>query len=231
VRRGGRLADLCPPMTTNRGQESQARGGPALPVVRAKRVDCISKGGEAETAARCGLEVPVLEDAHSRTDDRARPGPGPKGERTGRGPSPSAKEKGRDPYVLSANKQTNRPGGRDTPCRGGIPGGRPERPRCVRKARRKKDPRLVAWDGTRGEAGRARACSFVRATSSRPVSPACLCHRPDTQARGRRPCALTLSAPRAAGLTSSTIQQLSASPTRNSGMTYFLRKAGLSGPT
>lgn len=167
--------------------------------------------------------VPVLVDAHDY--QRRAYGPGPRS----REPNPIHATPGRGPYVLGSLAGVL-PGHlqarRLSPSRGFL-----RRSLIVASPspHRHAKARSVCPQpkGSRRSSGRCMSVGArIRgATSPGPIAPT------DRDSGGRRRWALWLSAPRAASLMPSTIQQLSGSPTRNSGTTYFLRKAGLSGPT
>jgi hypothetical protein len=201
-------------------RENQARGGPALPVSVGSNRWQQSPGKGQGPPRDVDLKVRVLVDAR---DNR--------GERTGR-----------DPRGSRAAARTFSPGPNDAP---GRADGRTRAVSAVlgplralslwRVFRNIATPKPGApGSSTAGRESRegARAIS-VRGPgkgSGRATSPG-LGAPTGGDGGGRPPRALTLSAPRAAGLMPSTIQQLSPCPIRNSGTTYFLRKAGLSGPT
>jgi len=204
---------LSSPMTTNRGRESQARGGPPPPDVRAKGW-IHSPGGRGEDRRAVWPRGASSRGRSGRPDHSGRD---ERGERTGRDPNigPETSRRialpGRDPYVLSST-ETNDPSGRLRPA--------------TTRGKRQAQAYPTNTDGSltlcRVGGKKSAGAGGGRRSGRGPRN---------ARDRGRRSGALTLSAHRAAGLITSTIQQFCASPTRNSGTTNFLRKAGLSGPT
>jgi hypothetical protein len=213
--------------------ENQARGGPAPPRSVGARVAVISRGKGRRpprgVASRCQFSWTLFNDQSNR------------GERTGRDPSRD-RTQGRGPYVLSTRlcmtldgqDRTGHPGpdGTHSALFHPRPPATPSSLwRLVRKiATPKPAPTARGRRKGRGRAGKTLGSSG-RGEESRGATSPCLLSPAGPVGRGCRSRALTLSAPRAAGLMASTIQQFSPSPIRNNGTTYFLRKAGLSGPT